>query len=793
MSQSQNEYYKNIAEKLIEQLKAGTAPWQRPWAAGQPSIPHNPISGTRYKGGNTIALMVQAIDKGYSDSRWMTYEQAKSVGAQVRKGEKGTVLRFYRFTDEIPVVDPSGQPVRDADGKKVMQKVQLDSPKVCSFVVFNAEQVDGLGAPESAKTRSEWEINSRAENLLKASGARISFGGDRAYYNYQSDEIRLPPRESFLSDSGYYATALHEVGHWSGHKSRLDRDMRHPFGSAGYAKEELRAEIFSMMLGAEVGLGHDPEQHAAYVGSWIKVLQDDHRELFRAAADAEKMMGYVMELEKTQELEFSDDKRIESPDEAKLPAMELGAAVPATDETLNKTYLAVAYSERNEAKALGAKWDKDEKSWYIPAGEDASKFEKWLHKPTPQEEKLPTPVKAAAEKTFLAVPYLERFEAKKLGARWDGDKKSWYVQPGDDLQKFEKWLDKKVISPRLDPVEEFANALKEAGLILEGAPEMDGQLHRVPVVGGDYGSKDGAYTGHLDGRPAGFIQNFRTGHRENWKSQGYSLSESEKAKLHAEAAQNLEKRQKEREQAYESVSGEVSRVIKLMEKAQSDHPYLGSKGLAMDHGALYDKLDKSIVLPASDINGQVWSYQKIYGDGQKSFLAGGKISGCMFVATTSAWESVANGSQKVALQYALGRDRIYIAEGYATASTLAEALKTPVIAAFSSGNLEEVAKSIRSRAPNAEIVICGDDDRATELKRGKNPGKEKALAAAQVVNGRAVFPRFPPGKDQGTDFNDLQKVMGLDGVAVQLRFALAKTVERSPPREIKPSSMEMSL
>lgn len=875
MSQNQNDYYKNVAEKLIEQLKAGTAPWQRPWTSGQSFLPHNPVSGTRYKGGNTIALMVQAIDKGYSDSRWMTYEQAKNAGGQVRKGEKGTVLRFFKFTEDVPVVDEGGKPIRDAEGKKVTEKVQLDSPKVCSFVVFNAQQIEGLPPPEPVRARTEWEINSRAEQLLKASGARISFGGERAYYNYQSDEIRLPPRESFTSDGGFYATALHEVGHWSGHKSRLDRDMRHPFGSVGYAKEELRAEIFSMMLGDEIGLRNDPEQHAAYVGSWIKVLQEDYREIFRAAADSEKMMGFVLNLERSRANEqcvvvrrtFDMDNKGELISEVLLPKVGLhddlfqeieheriwsnhdadpegefsskhvikisdlsddirkkffddleanrlsrwepealvlvknvleqtqtkSTIALSESKDMERIYLNVPFSEKEEAKSLGASWDKVQKSWFIKDDVDKRKFEKWLGEAA--QERIVTPTLedgSSPEKIFLAVPYVERFEAKKLGAKWDVDRKSWFVKPDDDLQKFEKWLDTKVASAQLDPVEEFSIALKDAGLLLDGPPVMDGQLHRVPVVGGDHGSKDGAYTGHLDGRPAGFIQNFKSGVRENWKSQGFSLSEFEKAKLHAEASQNLERRQKEREDGYENVSHDVSKTLKELGQAHWDHPYIFRKNLSAAHGALFDPIDGAVVLPASDINGKTWSYQKISEDGSKSFAAGGRISGCMFVATSSDLDAATKGSQKVALQHALGRDRVYIAEGYATAASLAESLKTPVIAAFSSGNLEEVARAIRSRLPKAEIIICGDDDRGTEAKQGRNPGKEKAIAAAKAVNGRAVFPVFPPGKNQGTDFNDLHKFLGLESVKDQVRTALAKNVERSPSKEIKPMA-ELSL
>ena len=904
MTQTQNEYYKNIADRLVEQLKHGTAPWQKPWQEGRSILPYNPVSGTRYRGGNTIALMAQAIDKSFEDSRWMTYEQAKSVGAQVRKGEKGSLLRFYKFSEDVPITDSEGRPVFDENGKNLTRPMKLDSPKVISFVVFNASQVDGLKPEEIMPARTEWEVNERAERVLNASGAKISFGGDRAYYNYQKDEIKLPPREMFKSDSGYYATALHEVGHWTGHNLRLDRDMRHPFGSAGYAKEELRAEIFSMMLGSEIGLGHDPGQHAAYVDSWIKVLQDDHREIFRAAADAEKMMGHLMDLEKawaieldsqpsitvttTDELEkqraldvyenlcvvvdrtfdmeinpgdligervrsqvgsrkdleadiehsriwsdSDDDHKGEYTERSAVKISELseslkkelvmkiekypgsfdedhlkvikavlvepnitreipqgGLAVEAAKKQFesaeDRLFLNVPYKDRGQAKALGAKWDKDHKSWYAPAAVDASKFAKWC-KTADEGIMIPGPSEVASERVYIAVPYLERNEAKALGAKWDKEHKSWCVEPGGDLKLFDKWVNSKVLPSNLDPVVEFSLALKGAGLLLDGPPLMDGSLQRVQVEGGKHGSRDGAYTGHLDGRPSGYIENFKTGVKETWKAQGYSLNDADRAKLHAEATQKLENRRKEQEEAQAMVANKASDFVGRLPKAQMDHSYIVGKGLAMGHGALFSPEDKVLIIPASDINGKVWSYQKISEDGIKSFAPGGRIEGCMFVAIPSSLSAIHDAKQKQFIEDTLKSDQIFIAEGFATAATISEALNKSIIACFSAGNLLEVAKAVRSKVPNADIVICGDDDKTTEIKAGKNPGKEKALAAAEAVNGRAIFPKFAPGQNSGSDFNDLYNANDLKTVNFQLRFGTAFKKEIAPRKEIKSS------
>ncbi|MFE8033097.1 ArdC family protein [Thiohalocapsa marina] len=224
-----------------------------------------------------------------------------SVGAQVRRGEKGTLVQYWKFNDQVPVKDERGKPLTDAEGNQVYRSVQLDKPKVFSAVVFNAEQIDGLPPLESRFPQGapDWDRHERAESVLKASSVEIRYDqADRAFYRPATDKIHLPPRDSFKSADSFYSTALHELGHASGHPSRLDRDLAHPFGSVGYAKEELRAEIASLMIGDQLGIGHDPGQHAAYVKSWVQILKDDPKEILRASRDADKITGYVMDLEK---------------------------------------------------------------------------------------------------------------------------------------------------------------------------------------------------------------------------------------------------------------------------------------------------------------------------------------------------------------------------------------------------------------------------------------------------------------------------------------------------------------
>lgn len=293
-----DEHAQEVASLLIEQLRAGTAPWQKPWEESHAGMPVNATTGKPYRGSNAVYLWATQIQNGYADDRWLTFNQAKAIGAQVRKGEHGTQICFPATHYETTREDESGKPIIGADGQPEKVYVKYDQPRMKYYTVFSAEQCYNMPpAPERAKPH-EWERHERAESILRESGAEIRHGGNGAYYLPLLDRIQLPNREQFPSADRYYATALHELGHWTGHEDRLNREgvtSGAAFGTETYAKEELRAEIASLMVGQELGIGHDPGQHAAYVQSWIKVLQDDPKEILRAASDAAKIHEYVMQ------------------------------------------------------------------------------------------------------------------------------------------------------------------------------------------------------------------------------------------------------------------------------------------------------------------------------------------------------------------------------------------------------------------------------------------------------------------------------------------------------------------
>ena len=357
-----SDYVDQVAGSIIRQLKEGTAPWQKPWQPGERFMPYNPTTGNEYRGMNAVWLMSRAESQGFGDARWMTFRQAQEQDAHVRKGEKGTAIQFWKWQGLEPVRDGSGKSVVDQDGQPVRQMVRYERPRVWSAVVFNAEQIEGLPPAPVRPVLAEWERHERAETILTNSGASIRHApGDRAFYRLAEDAITLPERSQFPSGDRYYATALHELGHWTGHPSRLARDLAHPFGSEGYAREELRAEIGSLMLGEQLGIGHDPGQHVAYVASWIKALEQDPREIFRAAADAEKISKLIRSYELGQEQDRSNTQDAGSqqgetmPTDAasRLPTMVRDTSPAAQPPGSERTYLAVPYAEKDDAKQLG--------------------------------------------------------------------------------------------------------------------------------------------------------------------------------------------------------------------------------------------------------------------------------------------------------------------------------------------------------------------------------------------------------------------------------------------------------
>lgn len=271
-----------FAEEIIEQLKAGTAPWVKPWAENEAfsRLPINAFSKVEYRGANILRLFTSAAQKGFNDSRWMTFKQASEHKMQVKKGSKGTQISFYKKVS---------MEKENADGD-----IEIKSYMACkTFTVFNAEQIDGI-KPVEVPAR-KWQPIELGEQILDSSRAKIRYdGGNRAFYRPAEDVIHLPMRAQFATAAGFYGTACHELAHWTGTAGRLGRNIENSFGTEDYAKEELRAEIASWMLAVHTGLPFDPAEHTNYVAGWVKAIKDDYREIFRACADAQKIVDFLL-------------------------------------------------------------------------------------------------------------------------------------------------------------------------------------------------------------------------------------------------------------------------------------------------------------------------------------------------------------------------------------------------------------------------------------------------------------------------------------------------------------------
>ncbi len=516
-----------------------------------------------------------------------------------------------------------------------------------------------------------------------------------------SDDIHLPDRAAFKDQAGYYETVLHELGHATGHETRLNRFFG-PFGSEGYAREELRAEIASYMLARDLGISFDPSNHAAYVDSWLAALREDKNEIFRAARDAETIKTWVMEPEKRQALEQAAQQRTAGEKQAagqeEDPAMSASAEKP-------RTYIAVPFAEKDEAKGLGAKWDRKAKAWYVPTGIDTAAFAKWAD--------------TAPDK-----------------------------------------------APEVSPMDEFAEFLKTNGLEVSGSPVMDGKWHRVPVDGDRKGQTSGSYRGFLDGRPSGQVTNFKAGiNAAKWVATGIVLTDTERAKIQAEAAEVRARREAERLEAAQKAAKVAFGVWKNLPAAAMPEncPYLLAKGV-QGHGVKVDA-EGHLVVPARDAGGRLWGVQ-VFRDEGKRFIRNSRKEGTMHVIAVG-------GSGKLS-DIAADKGPVVICEGYATGAEIHEDTGRPVVLAFDSGNLKAVAEAVRAVYPQREILIAGDNDHANRLG---NVGERKAGEAAEAVNGRSTVPAFSnEEKAKGlTDFNDLGQSRGKQAVRQAIETALAQS------------------
>ena len=284
--------YKEVTDRIVAAIESGTPPWVRPWSQTTDPRPANAATQRPYRGINSLLLGFEAQLKGYPHNRWLTFRQAAKLGARVQKNAQGTSVVFYKLR-EVPEAQPE---VSETPKKRVI-------PLLRAFTVFNVAQIDGLPAGLTAPPiPHSWDAQAEAEQLINTSGAEVRHGGNHAYYDRALDTIHLPSGGAFADRGGYYATALHELAHWTGHPARCNRSLAGRFGDSAYAMEELIAELSSAYLCAHCRID-GRLQHAAYVRGWLPVLKNDKRAIFTASSKAQAAADYLLTRNYPEQLE----------------------------------------------------------------------------------------------------------------------------------------------------------------------------------------------------------------------------------------------------------------------------------------------------------------------------------------------------------------------------------------------------------------------------------------------------------------------------------------------------------
>ena len=273
--------YAEVSTRIVAELEAGAAPWVKPWSAtaGQ-NVPQNAVTNRPYSGCNVILLWL-ARSRGWSTPRFLTFKQALEAGGNVRKGEHGTKVYFVKQLQ-----------IKDGDGEDDTRLI----PMLREYTVFNVDQCENLPdrvkAGKPMRVRNPDTRDALADQFLRSTGADIREGQGEAYYVPSHDFISMPAFEAFKGADHFYNVVFHELTHWTGHKSRLDRDLKNRFGSRDYAAEELIAELGAAFLCAEFGFDGDV-RNAGYIATWIELLRADKRAFFTACSKASKAADYL--------------------------------------------------------------------------------------------------------------------------------------------------------------------------------------------------------------------------------------------------------------------------------------------------------------------------------------------------------------------------------------------------------------------------------------------------------------------------------------------------------------------
>lgn len=292
-AQNPRDLYQTITDRVVASIEAGAPNFEMPWHSKAAStLPVNVLTKKAYRGVNILSLWVSQIACGFRTSTWGTYKQWQERGAQVRKGEKSSLVIFYKELEREVENRESGE---SEMGKLLIARASF---------AFNADQVDGYTAPELPVLEDKTEVIAHAERFVQTTGATVNHGGGSAYYRPSTDTIQMPERNVFIGTKtstpteAYYSTLLHELTHWTSHESRVNRNLSKRFGDESYAMEELVAEFGAAFLCANLGISLEPRaDHAAYLDHWLKVMKADKKALFTAASKASEAVDFLTKLQ----------------------------------------------------------------------------------------------------------------------------------------------------------------------------------------------------------------------------------------------------------------------------------------------------------------------------------------------------------------------------------------------------------------------------------------------------------------------------------------------------------------
>lgn len=379
--------------------------------------------------------------------------------------------------------------------------------------------------------------------------------------------------------------------------------------------------------------------------------------------------------------------------------------------------------------------------------------------------------RVATHKYYIYVPYKDREEAKKLGAKWDSESKKWFVPNGVNLEKFSKWqYPQKNEIDMNEALEQFNNALRECGFLIDGLPVMDGKIKRAKVEGDRGSEKSGAYVGYTNGYPAGYIENFKTGERVNWKFkleqevQVKSLSNAEIEAIKKTNELRAAQRKEEQLRLNEKTAARLKDEYDNAQIAQVNHPYLKAKGIEVQNLRV-DRFG-NLLIPLSDSDGKIWSVQRIAANGNK------------IIGVIKTQKERENGEEYSARKKGCFyssepldlHEQFYICEGFATAKSIEILLDKPSIMAVDSGNLINVCEALLEKYPHKQITICADND----LKNEVNTGLNAALKCKEKYPQINVIKPSMADKNI-SDFNDLMRLKGVAVARADVKSQLAVT------------------